>query len=733
MNKPIKSVSTLCIALTLVAAALSACVKEGTPSGEGYDQTVIRNLEISTRALVNDDGNATTGEDKIYSAMVYIFQAGTDVLDNPSSMEVSTLTSIGEVVDDAGKLNKMWRVPVGSKDVFVVANPDAELKSRLTNSLTQAQLKSLLTSSTQSNFTAAVADISTKGMLMSGSKTGISVSPENATVTGTIPVTRRLARISLMLRKAKELEGATVIVKSIRFKDQVYQGSVYPVSTPPGLYAAQDKTLNTTLTAQQSVADAWSGTASDYMALADFYTFERAALSEAACLEMVISFDGTDVTVPVYLCSTSIGGSGHTGNDKDKPVALEANTIYRVMATLGKHTTDLVLSILDWNDVAIDGNFTGAELAVSDNRILMDWWNFSESFSTKLDITASENITFLGYEHNGSTTTDGSNLPLWLPLANITGITSGTAKTETIGLTYKLDGTVTKYPVYLWFQAGNIKKRVEIVYDNGYLPNSLLTPYWTSNLPSGGGIHVSKIGFTDPADDAKTFADEELPGLAQDLCPAYQKYLSLEDVGTGAYLTSEWIRLYPATSTTVGAAAGIACRNLGSKWYMPSYNELWAVMKLKYYLGVSYSLTIGGTDDYLYRSYSQDAISGSASTANFWTIYIFADDGYLLKDSRFKYWKGYHNRCLYTIGETWPVVGIDVDNTTLRSTFVNYFTGQGPHAAGSTVSISAAAPTGYHFVNWTCSDTSITMPTSASGTFTMPNKDITITASIALD
>jgi hypothetical protein len=56
-------------------------------------------------------------------------------------------------------------------------------------------------------------------------------------------------------------------------------------------------------------------------------------------------------------------------------------------------------------------------------------------------------------------------------------------------------------------------------------------------------------------------------------------------------------------------------------------------------------------------------------------------------------------------------------------------TGEGNYVAGKTVTISAGtAPAGTRFTNWTSDDVTITNETSATATFTMPQKAVTVTA-----
>jgi hypothetical protein len=55
-------------------------------------------------------------------------------------------------------------------------------------------------------------------------------------------------------------------------------------------------------------------------------------------------------------------------------------------------------------------------------------------------------------------------------------------------------------------------------------------------------------------------------------------------------------------------------------------------------------------------------------------------------------------------------------------------TSTSPYAGGTGVSIKAVAATGYHFVNWSAPTGTFANPNAAETTFTMPAKDVTVTA-----
>lgn len=454
------------IILLLCMVLTSGCVWESYAPEEGKGDANI-GMELSTYAVNSGDANALEHELIIKKAYVFIYNAA-GVLENAGKTKVSTLTSTGEVIDAAKKLNATWRVIGGNKDIYVVVNPGRIMSERLEHPAIfsdKTTLENVVIN--EEAFAEDVSAFADSGMVMT---TKISAFAVSSDTTVQAVVKRRHGRIDLSVRKAKDLEGATVIVKSVKLKKgQTHMTDLFDFAdhlTGAGRHFEETKSMTDTVTAQQATAGSWSGTASDYTAITRFYTFEYHKNGPtdtlSACLEMTVSVNGVDKVIPVYICTTA-QGANQTGNDANKPVWVKANTIYRVMATLTKGTVDVALNILDWNDQPINGDIPGHYFNASRNKIDLMIAD-GASYSTTFDLRASDTISFIEYEYEGTTSIDGSNLPAWLPAANITGMpsTTGTSKTATIGVTGVYDDLAIKKPVYIWFRAGNIKKRIQI-------------------------------------------------------------------------------------------------------------------------------------------------------------------------------------------------------------------------------------------------------------------------------
>ncbi|MDD2594289.1 MAG: hypothetical protein PHD11_00545 [Bacteroidales bacterium] len=572
------------IILLLCMVLTSGCVWESYAPEEGKGDANI-GMELSTYAVNSGDANALEHELIIKKAYVFIYNAA-GVLENAGKTKVSTLTSTGEVIDAAKKLNATWRVIGGNKDIYVVVNPGRIMSERLEHPAIfsdKTTLENVVIN--EEAFAEDVSAFADSGMVMT---TKISAFAVSSDTTVQAVVKRRHGRIDLSVRKAKDLEGATVIVKSVKLKKgQTHMTDLFDFAdhlTGAGRHFEETKSMTDTVTAQQATAGSWSGTASDYTAITRFYTFEYHKNGPtdtlSACLEMTVSVNGVDKVIPVYICTTA-QGANQTGNDANKPVWVKANTIYRVMATLTKGTVDVALNILDWNDQPINGDIPGTTLNVSKSKIVMDWWNLGKSFSTNFSFNSDGKVSLDGYYSNGSKLT---TLPTWLSITEPTL----PAQTGTFTLTYTpTSGTDTGendglHPdVEFWLKAGNIIKKITVVYDNGLIPTDKLPAAWTNNRPDIG-LHVAKRGNLLPSQTAGTSDITMAWSTVFESVPSAQN----ANYGAGSTNTSAIIN----TLGTQSIAAN-ACRALGDKWFLASEKEIITVFDNEKLLGSSYLFT----------------------------------------------------------------------------------------------------------------------------------------------
>lgn len=517
----------------LLAGVLTGCMKDDTTVALGEGDVTIQ-IQLQTYAVNSDSNAAGDAELIVKSAYVFIFNEY-GVLENAGKTAVGTPTATGEVIDSSGTLNASWKVYAGTKDVYVIANPGQELSGRLatmsaTNGLDKATLEAVMTA--EDKFLEDVAAFATKGMIMSGKTEAAPVSGSGTKIT--VPLKRRHARIDLHMRRAKDLEGAEVKVKGVKLKDQIRKTYAFESSSAASSTAyAEEKTLATNIATQQNTEGEWSATLTDYTSVTSFYSFERAVGGsvKAVCLEVTLTINGVDKMVPVYICLTAIG-TDCTGNDENRPVKIEGNYVYRVLATLGRQSTDAALNIVDWADAPVAGDISGSEFDLP-GRVELS----KNNPTLAIDYSASQNVEFIGYECGGESFTDGSKLPAWLPKSNITGLSDNMGTVGNIDLTAVSDQADTP-DVKLWFKTGNIKKSMTVAYRNYTL--AVTAP--ADSYPYSGGSQSYKVTSFSMASGVQT--DE-----------TWQTEYSIDNGATWTSNKPDYLTAF--TSTDVGGAEKI--------------------------------------------------------------------------------------------------------------------------------------------------------------------------------
>lgn len=309
------------------------------------------NVSLTTRST---DPNATETELMIKTAYVYIYNS-LGVLENRDNVLIT-----GSIMSSGNTLNKQWLVVTGVKDIYVVTNPDTELATRLTGSLTKAQLLQLITDQSGWN----VSSFASRGMLMSG-HTNINVNTTNATAN--VAIGRRHARIDFQLKTADDLTGSAVKLKSVTLKEQEQVGAVIATGTSSYDAYTQKSSATNELTPAVTIGAAFTPAA-----LTSFYTYPRPAAhnSAALCLQMVVDINGTEKVIDVYINSGAL--NGNTANDPNQSLEISSNFIYRVQATLYRKTVDVGIALYDWEDQPVNAPIYGATLAVDKVDVKMD-------------------------------------------------------------------------------------------------------------------------------------------------------------------------------------------------------------------------------------------------------------------------------------------------------------------------------------------------------------------------
>lgn len=338
---------------SLSVSLLSGGCTNDPVDGPTVDKQTIT-LSLGTYA-VNNDPNANSNEVAITSAYVYIFNAG-GYLENADEVEVPLNTTTGEVVDAANNLNRTWSVPRGRKNIYVLLNPgtlllDDNSQPNLANyDFTEEELLSLRNdpSSFDTDFSAASAS-----MLMSGM---VQVEVSTASQTVNVPVARRYAAIDLRIRKKSDISDVSIIFNKATLVSQ---------NTCDYAFAEQGNFREL----RQVVSSKATSLLTSYKSIANHYSMPQTGLSAPVRIDLDITYNGKDMTLPVYINKGAL--NGNTNNDPTKPLDIEANNIYMVDVTITQQNIDVAVNILDWSDRSANGDIYGASLSVTNDRCLI--------------------------------------------------------------------------------------------------------------------------------------------------------------------------------------------------------------------------------------------------------------------------------------------------------------------------------------------------------------------------
>lgn len=616
--------------LAIAFLSMGSCA-ENPAQDASQGKQINLGLNLGTYALGDDDPNAYPHEKKISNLYVFIYNSQ-GLLENLNNTKVSP-ASDGSLVDASGRVNGTWRVYEGAKQIYVLANVadpnhmlsaanDTWLPTNMLDNPTIDMLKDICTVDHffDSNYFENQHNGTWKGGLMSGSKT---VDVSAATDDVTIPLHRRYARIDLQVRKAPELADATVTIEGGAFNAFARQMTL--LQRVP----EWDWTLYGTVSFQSSLTVGWEyarvdtridGGSNDGESFELYSAPYLASIAQAGGqiihLELKVKVNGRDEIYTIYLVRTGPDGK----QDLTQPLDVEGNKIYKINATLNRRSVDVDIKIMDWDDQNIQGDIAGSTLSVSESRVVMDWWNLGQKFDTGVDYASDGNVKFVGYvikRDDGtdeSVTTDGRNLPTWLPKNKITNLPDGSAKNGRIGLEYVMTSEQTHPDVYLRLRTGNIIKDIKVVYDNGLIPNAIITVNgWPTRQP-GIGVYLAKRGNSLPFGTAATvdLRSQWSPNTTVSVTEARDRL-----TGSGIINTSEII-----AALGDDAMAANYCAALGQNWYLSSEAELKTLFQqqCQNVLGPSYSIDPdnywSSSESNLQSSYVVTSV-GSFSTINY--------------------------------------------------------------------------------------------------------------------
>lgn len=274
---------------------------------------------------------------------------------------------------------------------------------------------------------------------------------------------RSLARVDVMVQKEEALSATPILFNnnsSISIINTRDKGMIAPTAViPVGSLTNKSNAGQNAITVLTTPVRAGSTDRSKAVRAFTFYTPEHDCSTDLSKLRFklnAVSWAGTNQSYDVII------------NKETNGVALNQitrNKVYQIYCTFTQKEMDVSFTMSDWTDKFYDANVPpGTKFTVSQSKVLLDYKRLGNKYTATVNLYATkggtaEKIEYNGYEHNGRFNTGFPSNWLTLNSVNVTTIGQGV-----VTVTYKIDATVPKYPLYLWFKAGNIKKRIEFIY-----------------------------------------------------------------------------------------------------------------------------------------------------------------------------------------------------------------------------------------------------------------------------
>lgn len=369
------------------------------------------NLQLSiTRAVANTNGLAKTEEINVASAYVYIFNSD-GALENVGQTKVINTPVLQSMNSTTDQINRLWHVKEGIKSIYVILNPlNLEKDLDTWEPVSANDIKELVTTDNRNDGIKLFnGKVEGKTKLMTGYKENLMITGNGGFGSVVIPIERRYAALELDLRKSA-LIGGDVTVTKVTVSNLTWQSKLFDFS-PLWTGGATDehggeiisyKDMNVTIpTNYTSVSFAKTG---DIIAPERFYMSPRPVSvsgTNIPCIDIVANVSGKEKTYKAYLTELTDGKC-----DLSKPLAIEANTIYKIQATLTPKLDDLYIDIITqpW-DVATPQDSIlhpgklgmtncyivnpGRSVSIPVLNVYKIWnWQFGEMLSPKKDVKA---------------------------------------------------------------------------------------------------------------------------------------------------------------------------------------------------------------------------------------------------------------------------------------------------------------------------------------------------------
>ncbi|MFI3295190.1 MAG: fimbrial protein [Rikenellaceae bacterium] len=550
---------------------------------------VYNNSDDATRATSTDfvqAGILGSGEYIIDRLRVYVF-ASDGTLDKMELYDgLGTDQLIGQQIEVPKDL---------SKEIYFVANEPSELSSTLALVTSADELKNLsftIADAMNRGFNAASTFSSDDFLIPMTAFYGV----ENAMSDLNIHVglSRAVARVDLYLNKGDdatsrsvELNGSSVFsTGGVTRTSSLFEGDLSSVSPTQSLsVASSDVTIST----------------DSRQRLFSFYTAERTYDYTDATTNITIEVDG------LVEAGERVGTKSVTLGDGGTLTEINRNHIYQINATY--NGTEIVadgFEIIDWEDVEVDGEIEGVMVAV-DSEVAMDWLRNGNSYTSKTisfgsnkaisfylpvitssqsDPTPEYEFTLFEFEDmSAGQSYDLREIGLtnnyifatsWIQSATIHFTSAQSGYIEFVYAPVRVSYKIQSYPIRI--KSDNVTKQMKAVYDNGYIPSSMLSDDWAKRAP--GGVVFAKRG------------EANHPVTTPEI-------LYCDDDG---YYRGEY-------QTTAEEASEYCAERFGDGWYAPSYSDMQEIASWFDMLGVSYRFQNNGSAEG----------SGELTESRYWT------------------------------------------------------------------------------------------------------------------
>lgn len=594
----------------LVVVALSSCVKE--PFSEDQLPSDVLQLKIAlpeggVSKAATDPG--TPSENLLENITVLIF--------NPAGeLETKLLVNNLATVTDQPywDKDKILLVPIKNpnkpKRIYAIANWTKEI----TSDYTEAQLKA-----EQATTSEAVKEGATS-LCMSGSKLDINLKTSAYFVT--VDIARQVAKFRAkctMTRVAQDkypnvtwrYTDMKLAIGNVPNRSYVVDQSAIPEGH--NLLNSQWFTMNVTSSAGGNYA--WDIVAGEK------YIFENpvagTVLDPKKTTYIIVQLPYQNKTTGVVEVDNYYKLYVNDTESSAAPHSVRRNTIYQFnidLLGMGVPYHDLVdnadnakgnLTVIPWKDDNINVGDT-PQYYFNIDRTLIEFQYLAEVQVVTIATNAPQ-WSLVDPETN--------NIVLWTDNMNLEytndGLTyklSGTPALAKLTITKAAEGyTPTAKKSFYFLVNKTLKVPLGVVYDNGFIPNSVLTAAgWPANKLPTKGLQLAKRGNQKLPSDVAETNESIRQWKTTKTTTAYVESVTAfanAKLGMGKSSTDAMVDT-PALAAEHPAAN--YCREMGPDWYLPSVAELALIYNNKASLGTSYSCAA-----FSYWSATQNNTSGS--------------------------------------------------------------------------------------------------------------------------